>query len=247
MAEKEWQNYSLTLKGLLGLDYSPVAVSCVKGVVPFPSDKKLRICRTILDAGKGQTLEIDKINNACFGASWHLGFHKIKDPKIAQMVRKFVVEGEKLFCSYEALDKLMAGMDEPPDNSGNYFILAPLEKAQFRPQLVIFIADAQASCRLLTLVTFIDGIMPKIKIGGPTCRLSVVYPLVTGEVNLSFYDYTARKICNVDKDKLLISIPYEKIDKIVDNIDKCSAGTAKIEFPAEFRQFLQQRLSARPA
>ncbi|MFH0739336.1 MAG: DUF169 domain-containing protein [Candidatus Omnitrophota bacterium] len=246
-AEKEWQGYSIALKELLGLEYSPVAVSCVKGTVPLPLDKKLRICRAILDAGKGQTLEIDKLNNACFGASWHLGFHRIKDPKITDMVKKFVVEGEKLFCSYEALDKLMTEMEEPPDNSDSYFILAPLEKSEFKPQLVVFIADPQASCRLLTLVTFIDGVMPKIKIGGPTCRLSIIYPLITGEVNLSFYDYTARKICNVEKDKLLISIPYEKIDKIVGSIDKCSAGKAKIEFPAEFRQFLQQRLSARPA
>jgi len=247
MAEKDWQKHAIVLKELLGLEYSPVAVSCVKGAASLPLDRKLRICRAILDAGKGQTVEIDKLNNACFGASWHLGFHKIKDPKITEMVKRFVVEGEKLFCSYAALEKLMSQMDPVPDNSDNHFTLAPLEKTEIEPGLVIFIVNAEASCRLLTLVTFIDGVMPKIQIGGPTCRLSIIYPLLTGEVNLSFYDYTARKICNVEKDKLLISIPYQKIDKIVDSINKCSAGTAKIEFPAEFRQFLQQRLSARPA
>jgi len=85
--------------------------------------------------------------------------------------------------------------------------------------------------------------MPKIKIGGPTCRMSIIYPLLTGEVNISFYDYTARKICNVEKDKLLISIPYKKIPQIIESIEKCSAGKAKIEYPAEFREFLQQRLA----
>jgi len=245
MAEKkEWQDFSLILKGLLNLEYSPVAVSCIKEPLSSKtSEKKLRICRAILDAGRGQTLQINKENNACFGASWHLGFHRIKDPKVLNMIKKFVVEGEKLFCSYEALDNLVSQMDEVPDNSNSYFVLSPMEKCEFKPQLVIFICNAESACRLLTLATFIDGNMPKIKIGGPTCRMSIIYPLLKDEVNLSFYDYTARKICNVEKDKLIISVPYSKMPKIMDSINKCTAGTAKIEYPQEFREFLQQRLA----
>lgn len=244
MDKKEWQDYARVFKELLNLEYSPVALSCLKGQNPADAQKKVRICRAILDAGKGQTLQIDKINNACFGASWHLGFRQINDPKVVNMIKKFVVEGEKLFCSYAALDKLISQMEEVPNNTDAYFALAPLEKCDFIPQLVIFIVDAEASCRLLTLVTFIDGVMPKIKIGGPTCRMSIIYPLLSSEVNLSFYDYTARKMCNVGKDKLLITIPYAKISQIIASIDKCTAGTAKIEFPAEFRKFLQKSMTA---
>jgi len=230
MDKKEWQEYSLRLKELLNLDYSPVALSCLKEPVLKDAGKKLRICRAILAAGKGAVLQIDKTNNACFGASWHLGFQPIKDPKALDMIKKFVVDGEKLFCSYQALDKLTSQIEEPPDNSQAYFVLAPLEKAQFLPQLVIFVVNAEASCRLLTLLAFKDGMMPKIKITGPTCRMSIIYPLVTGEPNLSFFDFTARKICKVEKDKLLISIPYARILQITESIDKCSAGCAKIEF-----------------
>lgn len=244
MNNKKWQNNALILKELLGLDYSPVALICSdKPLLPEPA-KKVRICRAILDAGKGEILQINKINNACFGAGWHLGFHQMKDPEVAAMVKKFVVEGEKLFCSYLALDNLISQMEEPPDNSRNYFILSPMEKAEFAPQLAIFIVNAEAACRLLTLVTFLEGNMPKIKIGGPTCRLSIIYPLLTNEVNISFYDYTARKMCNVEKDKLLVSIPYARIPKIIEGIEKCSAGKAKIEFPQEFREFLQKRLAS---
>lgn len=245
MSKIEWQRYAVILKELLGLEYSPVAVSISKEALPESSDKKVRICRAILDAGKGQTFQVSKANNACFGASWHLGFQKINDPKILEMINKFVVEGEKLFCSYQALDTLMNQIDAVGDNSGLSFLLAPLEKCTFNPQLVIFIANAEAACRILTLVTFLDGLMPKIKIGGSTCRLSIVYPLSSGEVNLSFYDYTARKICNVEKDKLLVSIPYSRIPRIVENIDRCSAGRAKIEYPQEFRDFLQRRLGTK--
>jgi uncharacterized protein (DUF169 family) len=247
MDKKERRQYSETLKELFGLEYSPVALSRVKGAPPSAPEKKSRICRAILDAGKGETLEIGKANNACFGASWHLGFHQIKDAKTIAMVKKFVVEGEKLFCSHEALENLMSQMEPPPDHGDTYFVLSPLEKAEIQPELVIFIVDAEAACRLLTLVTFLDGNMPKLKIGGPTCRLSIVYPLLSGEVNISFYDYTARRMCNVEKDKLLVTIPYSRIPDIVGSIEKCSAGKAKIEFPAEFREFLQARLNAKPS
>lgn len=245
MERKEWQDYALILKELLNLEYSPIAVSCLKEPFLKEPTNKVRICRAILDAGKGVILQVNKENNACFGASWHLGFNRIKDPKILNMVKKFVVEGEKLFCSYEALDNLISQMEEPPDNADTYFVLAPMEKADFMPQLVIFVVNAEGACRLLTFVTFLDGNMPRIKIGGPMCRLSIIYPLITGEVNISFYDYTARRMCNVEKDKLLVSIPYNKIRMIVENIDKCSAGRAKIEYPQEFRDFLQKRLSSK--
>lgn len=244
MDKKEWQEYSLVVKELLNLEYSPVALSCLKEPVLKDTGKKVRICRAILDAGKGVVLQVDKINNACFGASWHLGFNQIKDLKTLNLIKKFVVEGEKLFCSYQALDNLISQMDDVPDNSNSYFLLSPLEKCEFNPELIIFICNAEAACRLLTLVTFIDGIMPKIKIGGPTCRMSIMYPLLRNEVNISFYDYTARKMCNLEKDKLLITIPYSKIPSIIESIDKCSAGRAKIEFPPEFREFLQKRFTA---
>lgn len=242
---KQWQDYSLVLKGLLNLEFSPVAISCRKEPFFKAYDKKVRICRGILEAGKGEALQVCRQNNACFGAGWHLGFHKLNDPKTVNMVKQFVVEGEKLFGSYAALDKLISQMEEVPDNSHSYFVLSPMETCEFTPELVIFICNAEAACRLLTLVTFTDGNMPKIKIGGPTCRMSIIYPLLTGEVNLSFYDYTARKLCNVEKDKLLVSIPYKRLALIIESIDKCSAGRAKIEYPAEFREFLQKRLTAK--
>jgi len=241
--KKEWQQFSLELKELLGLDFSPVALSCLKEPQPTGEGKKSRICRAILDAGRGEIVRIDKDTNACFGAAWHLGFHKIKDEKVLGMVKKFVVEGEKLFCSCQALDKLVSQMGEIPDNSGSAFLLSPLESSEIKPDLVIFICNAEAACRLLTLGIFPDGIMPKLKVGGPTCRMAIISPLLTQEINISFYDYTARKICGVEKDKLLVTIPYSKIPQLIESIDKCTAGRAKIEYPPEFREFLQKRLA----
>ena len=241
---KPWQEHARTLTELLGLSLSPVGVRVTKDKTNTEEGKP-RICRSILDAASGKAVKVCKENNACFGASWHLGFRQIDDPKVLGMTKKFVVEGEKLFSSYEALDKLLADMEQAPDNKDSCFELYPLEAMEEEPALVIFPCDAEAACRLLTFITFFDGAMPKIKIGGPTCRLAIIYPLVTGEVNISFYDYTARKLCKVPRDILTVSIPYKKIPKIIESIDICSAGRAKIEFPQEFREFLQKRTGVR--
>ncbi len=65
MSGIEWQQQALILKDLLSLEYSPVAVSISKEEVLENTDKKVRICKGILDAGKGQVLRISKANNAC--------------------------------------------------------------------------------------------------------------------------------------------------------------------------------------
>lgn len=240
MDKKKWQGEAVALKELLNLEYSPVAVSIVREALKKTSGNKTRICKAILDAGKGEVIELGKANNACFGASLHLGFHGTKNSRLTQLMKKFVVEGEKLFCSYEALDNFLSQLPEVPDNSDAHFTLAPLEKASLLPQLVLFIVNPEAACRLLTLLTFIDGNMPKIKIGGPTCRMGIVLPLQTNEANLSFYDFTARTLCDLDKDKLLVTIPYSKIAALITSIDSCSAGKAKIEFLLKPRATLAQ-------
>ncbi len=236
-------NLSSVLKALLDLEFSPVAVSCLEEPYLESLQKKMRICKGILDAGRGEVIQISRENNACFGAGWHLGFHNPGNPQVVNMIKKFVVEGEKLFSSYQALDHLLSQMEALPDNAHAHFVLSPLETAGFEPELVIFICNPEAACRLLALSVFIDGTMPKIKIGGPTCRMAIMYPLLAKEVNISFYDYPARRQCKVEKDKLLVSIPYARLPEIVESIDACSAGRARVEFPREFRAFLQERLT----
>lgn len=240
---REWQEHALTLKELLHLETSPVAVSCLKRRPETVLDKQHRICRAILDAAKGRDSMICRDNNACFGASWHLGFKKLDDPKIQKLIRNFVVEGEKLFSSHRALETLISQMPEVPDNRESCFVLSAMEKADYEPEVVVFVCNPEQACRLLTFITFAEGKMPGLKVGGPTCRLAIMYPLLSGETNISFYDYTSRKMCGVEKDKLLVSIPYARIPQMVSNIDKCSAGTAKIEYPREFREFLQKKMS----
>ncbi len=238
----QWQEINHRLSQVLGLELKPVAISRLDKKEAQLSPGKVRICKALLDVASGASQVVGRDNNGCFGAAWHLGFNKITDKKILGMIKQFVVEGEKLFSSYDALDNLISQMEKVPLQDNLVVSLAPLGETKNKPEIVVFVCNPEEACRLLTLATFSDGLMPKIKIGGPTCRLAIIYPLLTGNLNISFYDYTARKICNVPKDKLLVSAPYPKVEEMAQNLDKCSGGTAKIEYPQKFREFLQQRL-----
>lgn len=236
---KKWQEYAVTLKEVLALEREPVGVSLVEDVLDNPPKERVRICKAFIDASRGEKIILTSGNNGCFGSSWHLGFHKFKDgSKIKQGLRKFVVEGEKLFSSYQALDMMLSQTEKPRDNSKSYFVLSPLRLYQEAPQLVIFVANPHEVSRLLALSTYTDGLMPKIKIGGSTCAMALVYPLLSGEINISFFDYTSRVLCKVEKDKLLLSVPYKKLLQMIENINKCSAGSAKLEYPKELRKII---------
>lgn len=45
----------------------------------------------------------------------------------------------------------------------------------------------------------------------------------------------------MDENVLFVIIPAQKIPPIIASMDKCSAGTAKIEYPQGFREFLQKK------
>ena len=105
----------------------------------------------------------------------------------------------------------MALTVQPPYGLAEYVVFSPLEKSQFRPDLVLFLCNAEQACRLITLACFNNGISPKVELVGSACHMAITYPLVSGEINVSFLDYTARKMKGYMPEELFVSIPYHFI------------------------------------
>jgi hypothetical protein len=55
---------------------------------------------------------------------------------------------------------------------------------------------------------------------------------------VSFLDYTARKMRGYGPDLLFVSVPYHRMAGIIRSIPLCTAGTAKTDYPPEFRQLV---------
>ncbi len=236
-----WEEYSKRLKEVLGLEGSPIAVSY--SMVPASGAKQGRyaVCQALLDARDGAIINLSRKSCACPGGVWHLGLGPRPSGEGDKLLKKFLVEGEKLFCSIATFHRAMALTTAPPLGLAEYVVLSPLEKAEIAPDLVVFLCNPEQACRLVTLATYPDGIPPKTEIVGATCHMVIAYPLVSGELNLSLLDYTSRKYQNYKPEELFVSIPYHKMPSLMESIDLCSAGTAKVEFPPELRELLSRR------
>lgn len=236
----QWIEYANRLKEVLGLEGSPVAViysmEPAKNAVPG----KHWVCKAWLDARDGKTINMTKDNCGCTGGYWHLGLGPRATGDADKALKKFLIHGEKLFCSLAAFNRAMQLATQPPLNLAENVIFTPMEKAEQMPDLALFIVNAEQTCRLIQLATYWDGISPKTEMIGSGCHMAVAYPLVSGEINVTFLDWTARRTKPIKSHELIVTVPYHRLHGIVEAIDLCTAGTAKLEIPPEFREAMRE-------
>ncbi len=144
-------------------------------------------------------------------------------------MKKFLVHGEKLFCSVSTFYRSISLTGPPPFGLADYAIFSPLEEAMEKPDLVVFICNPEQGCRLLTLAQYATGMPPRTEMAGSTCHMVIAYPIVSGEINVSLLDYTSRRIQKYASDELMVSVPYHHMRHVVESVEFCSAGTASIE------------------
>jgi uncharacterized protein (DUF169 family) len=232
----KWKEYSKELKEVLKIKGNPIAITY--SITPAKDFRKgkCRACDALVLARDGEVINLTKESSSCRGAAWHLGLEPRPSGKDLKDVQKFLVEGEKFCSSITVFYRMETLCTPPPLGLAENVIISPLEKSEIRPDLVLFICNAEQACRLLTLATYFDGVPPKLEVIGATCHTSIAYSIASGQINANFIDYTSRKIKGFGKDELIITIPYEKMDNLVKAIPLCSAGTAKVEYPEEFRR-----------
>lgn len=230
----QWIEHSHRLKDMLGMKGSPVAITYSMEPASKSEPGKHSVCQAFLDARDGKTINLTRENSSCRGGTWHLGLGPKPEGDADKALKKFLVHGEKLFCSLAAFNRAMALAVQPPMGLAENVIFAPMGKAEYMPDLALFIVNAEQACRLIQLATYWDGVSPKMEMIGSGCHMAVSYPLVSGEINVTFMDWTARRMKPYAADELIVSIPYHKVPGIVEAIDVCSAGTAKLEIPPEF-------------
>ena len=183
-----WQEYSKRLKEVLGLEGSPIAVSYSLSPACEGKTGKYLVCQALLDARDGAVINLSKENCLCPGGAWHLGLTPRPSGDKYRFLQKFLVEGEKLFCSIATFHRAMDLTTKPPLGLAEYIVFSPLEKAEIAPDLAVFLCNPEQACRLVTLATYPDGIPPKAEIVGSTCHMVIAYPLVSGEINISLLD-----------------------------------------------------------
>jgi uncharacterized protein (DUF169 family) len=234
----QWKDYANQIRELLGLKGNAVAITYSMNPPSTPVDGKHRVCDAFLRARDGKVIDLTTSTSACSGGTWHLGLGEPPKGEEDKALKEFLVDGEKLYCTIAAFHRAQALTMPPPLGLADHVILSPMDKAELRPDVALFICNAEQACRLVTLDSYDTGIPPRVEMSGSTCYQTVAYPIVTGELNVSLMDYTSRRIRGYRPEDLFVSIPYHRFHGVMRSIEHCTAGRAKMEIPESFRRLV---------
>ncbi|MDY6795141.1 MAG: DUF169 domain-containing protein [Actinomycetota bacterium] len=238
--EKEWRDQLKQLVEVLGIESEPVAVTFTNDEVDVGERERMWMCRAVKLAARGRTLVIDAETSACPGGTWHCGLAEPPSGDMRRSIQWFLTRGEKLTHSIATFQRMMDQTVPPPTGFCERIVMGPVAQADLRPDIVLFLCNAEQACRLTTLDQYWDGIPPRMEVAGSMCHSALVYPAITGRSNLSLGDWTARRMQKYPAEIVFVSIPFERVPNLVSAVPECSAGSAGLDTPEEIRRSMEE-------
>jgi uncharacterized protein (DUF169 family) len=229
--------YADKLRDALDLGESPVAAKIIRERPEQlkPTRHKATVCMMMQNARRGNSFYCSGSDILCGGRD-NLGIGKSPLHKLHDLV----LSREKIFESrVAARTALNPGKTCAPD-IGHYLLLAPLDKFDTIPDVVIITGVPAQISRLLYINAFDTGEF-NVEFIEPLCTGVIAAPITTGKISLSFMDVACRILGKFRAEVMVIGIPYERLGKIIENIDRSSAGTAKLSTQFRMAASLLQR------
>lgn len=225
MAQTTNSEYSLLLKEILGLKWSPIGVKLVKAneaitAVPPNSTRRLRYCQLLMEAKRGKSASLTAENIACPAAAAALGLLPLPEKIRSGDMLKIL----GLFESKDAAAQTMVQMPRIKLGAIKAIAAAPLEDARFRPDVII-IEDRPEKIMWINLAAIHEtgGRLSFSSAVFQACCVDVtVIPYLTKSVNVSLGCYGCRDATDISDDECLVGIPVEKLDEILTSLKAIS-------------------------
>jgi uncharacterized protein (DUF169 family) len=182
----------------------------------------------------GECFIIDEDVSTCPGGSRYCGFSGEITGEKKRRLQEFLTNGEKLTHSIVSFERMLRLSTAPPTGIADRIVICPLEKAEIRPDMILFLCNGEQACRIIALDTYWDGLNPKEQLVGALCHTAISYTISTGYTNISLGDWTARSHQQFDPDIVFASVPYERMGNLIAAIPLCSAGDAELDIPDKF-------------
>jgi len=209
---------SETLKKVLGLNGSPVAIKFATSKEEIPSgmeelDKTIRHCMMVSIARKeGKAFYATVGKHECNGGAWALGLKELtptlKTGEFYFKLGKFVSSAA---CK-RTIDRV------PHLNFGDTYatMYAPLEKTPFTPQIVIIIANPRGMLKLAQSSLFRLGGRIYAGFSGiqSVCSDATAQTYLTGRPNFSLGCDGSRKFSGITEDEMVMGLPAEMLPEI---------------------------------
>ena len=232
---------STTLRELLSLEASPIAVKFIGSDTPLEDipvgpAQRHRYCQGLMKAKKGEMLTLTKETLSCPAAAAAFGFSPLPF-KISsgEMLRSL-----GLFESKEVAAKLMKNMPRLEEGIYNAISLAPLEKADYTPHVLVIEDDPEKIMwiNLASIHGAGDRLVFNSAIFQACCVDVTVIPFLTDRVNASFGCYGCREATDLRDDEGLVGIPFEKLEVIIGALESLSKkAIPSVRNKGVYRQF----------
>jgi uncharacterized protein (DUF169 family) len=214
-----------TIRDGLEIDREPVAVKYTDEEPDAGVETGYPVCQALLHAAEDDAvIELSCEGCPCPGGRAHLGLSDRNE-----VSRESLVEGEKLwhdlsvaYRSGEQSDDLA----EPPVGLADTVYLYPATEDVFDPDLVVFLVDAEQASRIVFLNQYWDGVSPSMEMHGSMCWSVITYPFVSGQVNVSAGEVSARDLGEWPSHLLTVTVPAENVDDVAAAVPESTAGTA---------------------
>lgn len=219
-----YEELSSKLKTILGLKGSPVAVKLVVQRSDIPAGvpelkEKIRHCEMVQKARAGDVFYATKEQHACAGGAGALG--------VAETPEK-IKTGEFYFGlgRFKTLESAKKTMEAVP-RTGKRFIAtmyAPLEKAAFKPDVIVIIGNPKQLLRIAQSNIYHEGGRNNASFSGiqSLCADAVAAPYTTGELNATFGCDGSRKYAKIADEELIVGIPEARLAGLVEALEKIS-------------------------
>jgi uncharacterized protein (DUF169 family) len=248
MTPSRWdKNGWIDVSGKLQLEQQPVAVKYSTSVPEGISqlDGSMRLCEMIRHAHQGNVFYAAPENHFCGAALYTFG---VDLPPV--YTSGVYGTGLEVFDDPRAGSRLYDHIPRMQARRNiNYICFAPLDKADFDPDLLLFATTEDQSEVILRAMSYSTGDMWMSKSTGVIgCAWLFVYPYLSGEVNFTPILSMGMRANNiVPKNRHLISIPFDAMPGLLDSLKRMPVTlTALGPDGDEFRRALLTRMGLDP-
>ncbi|WNY28691.1 hypothetical protein MmiEs2_08940 [Methanimicrococcus stummii] len=214
--------YGADLKMLLQLEGSPVAVKLIPAgnedevTGRFEKlDRQMRHCQITDHVRRtGEMFYTTLSEQQCKGGAAALGLTQLSD-KVKS--GEFYCDGLHHFETVEAAKKTVDMITFLAPNSNSVVLYAPLEKAAFEPDIIIFICNPEQAMLLTQGWEYKDGGRIEAAFSGKqsVCSDAVAQVIKTGKPNVTVGCSGSRAYTKIMPSELLYSIPAQDVEKTV--------------------------------
>lgn len=213
------------IRGVLGMERSPVAVKFIRQAEPLPAGFEAppsrRYCQILMEASEGRRVLLTPETIACPASAAALGFKPL--PEKLQTGEMLAAYG--IFASKEAGKNTIDSMTRFPMGKYRAVAACSLGDSPYEPDVVVMESKPEHLMWIaLASVRTTGGRLDfSTAILQATCVDGTILPFVQQKLNASLGCYGCREATDMAESECILGLPGTDLERVVDQLEELSS------------------------